>query len=146
MIVRGRAPGAYETLDAAGFSNFDFTAFDSFVEGDERDFTKRLTCGANNGEQQQVSALDGSEHAEWTIGVLNWSACRADLISLLKCRESKQRCRCESQLAESRHVTLLRRLEDYRPVIGERRAAGFLQEIFAAGFGGLTSRIVGAWG
>ena len=31
-------------------------------------------------------------------------------------------------------------------MIEERRAAGFLQEIFAAGFGRSTSRIVGAWG
>jgi hypothetical protein len=40
-----------ETLNAAGFSDFNFAGLDSFVESDERGFARRFSVGADDGEE-----------------------------------------------------------------------------------------------
>ena len=87
--VGGSASGTEETLDAAGFGDFYFSAFDSFIEGDEGGFDGRFAGGMDYGEQEQVAALDGSEYPEWTAGVFDRAACGADVISLV------EGCECE---------------------------------------------------
>jgi hypothetical protein len=114
-------------LNTAGLGDLNFAALDSFVEGDKRGFAKGLTGIANDREQHEIAALDGSEHPEWTAGCFRWPARRLDLIALLKCSERKQRCRRQPERAESLHVSLLRRLKVGRPVTEERRSEDFLQ-------------------
>ena len=71
--------GTDEALNAAGFSDFNFTGLDAFVESDERGFGRRFAVGADDGEEQKIAALNGSEHPVWGIGCFRRSACGGDV-------------------------------------------------------------------
>jgi hypothetical protein len=52
IAVRDWTPGTYKALDAASLNDFNFSSFDSFVEGNKRRFARCPGDGPNDREQQ----------------------------------------------------------------------------------------------
>jgi len=90
-------------LNTAGLGDLNFAALiPSGPRVIKRGFAKGLTGIANDREQHEIAALDGSEHPEWTAGMLQMARpARLDLMPCSNAANASSDAAASPERAES---------------------------------------------